>query len=349
MAKYTWDKRLLTNYMLDPINEKEFTSAFSYIDTKQKTEPKKLSPLRVMSKNCNFFTLNSFVLPVFESLINPMPDYVRVPKTHLHISISRALKLTNAFYASTDQEIYNAFRIVFKQRFKNLMSTDKRENKGSDYIGHTFFSENAKSCLIQFDATRDIKMLLVLIHEYAHAMGFVLRDYRDIYGNNFVTQEVESIFMELLAHHWLQENTNFGNEAYIEKVKTHNAIIQIICDVIEANELANMVRDMHSQGQNITMKTIYYQAQREFENMSEKDIKELLKVPIENHIPYAYSGLIAIELFQLYLQNPKEAFELFKIIVKTQKETAEATDIAIKQLGITAGEHFEDFSRSLKR
>lgn len=349
MAKYTWNNDLITGYMLDPTIGPEFDSAFSFLEGNKNSDEEKSSPLRVISRDFNFFASNPFVYRDFSSIITPSTTYFTYRTKGRRYSINEALFLTNAFYSQTDAEITSAFNINYDKRFSHLMAIPTSRKRYSNYSGHCYFSETAKDCLISFNATMDFEMACVLIHEYAHATAFVLRDYKLQDLDNEVFSEIESIFMELIAYEWLKNNTTLEKEAILEMKKIYNEILDCARFYLETSEVCDMVSDMNKRHEKINMRNIIAQARAEFNCMPASYLKKLLDSSVEFDAPYGYSGLIAIELYQRFLQDPASTLELYKRILNLQRKTASETEYALTQMGIHAGEHFDDFAKSLKR
>lgn len=352
MAKYNWDKRLLQRYLFDPVISEDLGLAFEFLDNPRKFDEPKMSFQRVLASDCHFFDYNPFLEKAYSTIINENTTATFIPTASYKtiIPVDRAIFLTNAFYRETSPSIYKAFLANYSKRFTHLMeSTPKLFRSIGDYSGHCFCSETARDCLIQFWATRDIDMLTVLIHEYAHAMAFTLRDYHYTLDQNVVFSEVESIFMELIAALWIKKNTGYAKEIHNEVIKIHNEILNIARISLETYDLCSMTMDMHFQGKSINFNSVVTQAKSEFGDMDKDYIAKLLKSPIDMLTPYGYSGLIAVELYLIYLQSPNDAFDLLERIVCANGENPIKMSYTIKQLGITPGLNFDNFSRSLKK
>ncbi len=349
MDNYTWDKDLLESYLADDKVEPDFKDAIALASgqySEKQTTQRKIDTIRA---NGNFLALNPYIVPCFERIITEPYNYMRVPRDQLNVTIDEALKVTKAFYNTTDVEVRNAFYRFFNERHAKLMARNPRRNDKTVYKGLTICSEAKKDCLVTFEATMDFEMLSVLIHEYGHAVSFLLRNYHNMYECNSAFCEIESVFMELMAYHWLQRNKHYARDARTGMIMIFNNILDNIKDTIEASELNEMIKDMYFSKRRITMREIIMQAKNEFTGMNQKYIMRLLSKPVERVIRYSYSSLLAIELYEIYLQDPNSAIDLYKRIMHGQKETAIATNKAIKALGINAGEHLTDFTRELKR
>lgn len=350
MGKYTWSKKLLMDYLLNPFTAADFEPAFDYLDSKGKSDVIPMSPIRVIGRDCNFFDLNPYIPEGFERIINEDSEIYGTRPAKKKLSIEEALRTTKAFYNSVGGEVKSAFNVHFNRRYTHLMATmPDKENGTSTFTGHCFTSQAASDCLIDFYASMDFDMLCILIHEYGHAVGFTLRDYVYTYESNHAFSEIESIFMELIAANWLRKNTSYGKDITNGITKVRNDILDTARYSLETYDICSMVMDMHLRGETINMDRIIAQAQKEFTDMDKDYMLELLENPIDMSIPYGYSGLIAIELYQIYLQDPKAAIDLYKRIVRLNEDTPTKMSYTLEKLGITPGKNFDEFSRSLKR
>lgn len=350
MTKYVWDEKLITSYMLDPDVSPEFEEAFAFLEYKRDTSVEKQGALQVLSRDISFIANNPFVYPVFDQIATPELKYMRFKSNSSKISINEALRLMNFFYADSDAEVYNCFRPIFDKRYTNLMVVSpNKKNQASGYSGHCYCSPKAKDVLIDVIDTSNYEMLAVLTHEFAHATAFGYRGFELDNEDNIVFDEIESIFMEIVANNWFMQNSSYKKEAAIEMKKIYNEVLDCARLFLEVSDLCDMVGEMHSEHKKVNMRSIIEQARVDYTDMRAYYIKRLLSYPIECDTPYGYSALIAIELYQIYLQDPKAVFDLYKRIILSNKKTAGETNRAINQMGITAGEHLEDFARSLKR
>ena len=128
MDNYTWDKDLLESYLADDKVEPDFKDAIALASgqySEKQTTQRKIDTIRA---NGNFLALNPYIVPCFERIITEPYNYMRVPRDQLNVTIDEALKVTKAFYNTTDVEVRNAFYRFFNERHAKLMARNPRRN-----------------------------------------------------------------------------------------------------------------------------------------------------------------------------------------------------------------------------
>ena len=199
--KYTWDENLLKKYQENPDLKEELKEIFTEIT--RENEIILPSYLKTLKSDIAFFQKYNFVYPQFNSILNNDLNYLTIQKSKTKISLDEALKLTNSFYSTLESSILSAFNTHFAKRFTHL----KEFSFYDDYLsGGCYFMEKAQDCLIEIKPSKKFSMVGSLIHEYAHAIAFTLRNYRIPNLNNTPFLEIESLFMELIAYHYFIKN-----------------------------------------------------------------------------------------------------------------------------------------------
>ena len=81
--------------------------------------------------------------------------------------------------------------------------------------------------------------------------------------------------------------------------------------------------------------------------MSYLSLLKLINIPVHLIAPYPIGGLIAIELYEKYRNDPKTAFELYRQIISIDYKTNKEFYEKLQAMGIIPNANIETFEKRL--
>lgn len=201
--------------------------------------------------------------------------------------------LTHDFYKSIDKDLYDTFLKHYNKRFFQHSFEDMDDN----YDGITYYVPVYNKCYTKSCKDLSIKKLMVLIHEEAHVISYML-SHGEIAVNYNLTDELESIFMEFLAVDYFKKIID-GEEFdkyRINELKFMSENADIIINVID------LIKSFNSLIKGFKNKSLYL---------------DFLKINYSflDDINYLYSYLVSIELYEEYLNDSDLALYHYKYLI----------------------------------
>ena len=214
--------------------------------------------------------------------------------------------LIHDFYKGTGSYIFKKFLYIYKNRDK-IINFDS--NLPCDDASTIIFSLcNAMFIEEGIDGDNKEEILNGLTHEIGHAIGSLMR--RDRYDGDTRFVEIESLFFEMLAEDYYSKvlGNNYFDELLKEKLITYyNNSKLLIANKHVIDNVFDRLRDLDEPYE-------YYVSIAK----NEKDYKG--NVDTNKRIKYLYSYMAALELYELYQNDPELAIEKLKEIVQSRKK-----------------------------
>ena len=275
------------------------------IDFDELEENEELTYFDKYMSDLNEVSANRLLYPDVENylrIVNPLlknNEHTEVDVGRYNLTEKDAIMLCNDFYRTFNNDIYNIFYKLLKNKNKMI----RFEPTLDTYEGNFTNIRRIDSSYLEIGSNGDNKeeMLNTLTHESGHFIGANLSPRR--YGKDRFL-EIESLFFELLGADYYAKKLD--SDYFRDRPKT-KAVFQYNCgknNIITKNAV-DKTFDILSTVDN---PYAYYTS-------LVKDRNEYLQsLNINNSMTYLYSYLIAIELYELYQQDPDRAIYALKRI-----------------------------------
>ena len=352
--KYYWDKRILRKMAKNPITlgeAKELIKVardpFSMEDNLKFRKAESFTyDLRYLKGKIYCYPFLAELMDNTEGLRNTTFEFLNTKNTY---SLDTSVELTKDFFSTVnDPDIQKAFNHAFSKlegRFRRI-----HHIFNAYYKAHTYFLEGTKDFLMDISPSNRLDDTLKIDHEFGHVIGYYLRNFKCTDANFEIFDEIESTFLELIAMDFLEKTSDFKEDVLAERIYFYKQLVEEADIMLSKFDIFYATENIlaHSELEDFTLRKLYIYMTRVLD-VPRKDINDALKVPAEYSLQYIISQLIALELYDIYLQDPNEAYRLYKIIISLKGNTDEEIMNKIKELGISPASHITTFTRKLTR
>lgn len=347
MPKYTWDKSILQNILNNPDASFEMIDAFEFLMKGHKIDASGMSKKEIIGKDYIYLSANDFTESYLESILLSYPMYFGIKPPHTFITVKGSLDNMLGFISTLPVEIKELLLELYSKRAGRLYAcTSFAINR---FTGHCYLSSILKEYLIDFCKTNNLSMNSTLVHEYGHALGFALRDYKALDYTYHAFSEVESIFIELLFYEYLEKNYRLKNAALVAQSTFSDTICDSADIILNKFDYAYVLKNMIEKGKDFNLLSLKAAVDDTYGYEQIRTYLKSIMYPAEDYLPYVYSYLIAIELLKRYHDDPAYAFALYKKIAGLEGQTANEKNDTLLNLGIIPGENYESYIKGLAR
>lgn len=299
------------------------------------------------------------------SLFNKMIDrynffvryYYRIKDISEFLDIVRSYNINRC---ELPKEIFNDDKIIFlaKEYYDNLNEDYRKDfnrflaNKNgriemnnylNDDEGVTWIIEPIKEYYIEIQKLDNIIDVITMIHEVSHVISFYHNDGLLFKDSNKFIEEIDSTFHELLACDYFAKVYDKEKEAII-----------IHCNKLNyMKEMADNYLSLISIGKIISMKELTdikttYAYIRKIIGYQKEEIIDIYNDDFVKSYHYFTAYLIAVELYQIYQENPEKAFTILNKIININKENDKEIYDAIHEIGIIENENLLNYINNLR-
>lgn len=241
--------------------------------------------------------------------IDPNGDFDFL-NTGAALSNSDIISLVNRFYKTFDEELYEYFLEAYKEKNNSLRFLPLDKSKDNKTDGTTLFIDGIRKNFITIYETSSIGTFECAVHEYGHAIANLINPEVSYSDREDFFAEVASIFPELVA---LYENDFNFNELQV----LYSLYTTLVTYVNNAEFLCLHIPVINAWADNKhIMSKKFFEELEENYNIDDECFEEILSTTIEDQGVYVISYIVALELFNLYKKDKKQALELFKAFLK---------------------------------
>lgn len=315
-----------------------------------------LSFLNIRPSFKSIFDTDSKFIEVYQSLNPYIFDFVdrfETEELSYEVDLTKNPDITPRRILSITNDFYNEIRdtrFVKHSRYLNLRSKelvnfkkDKQKFANSDDAGTTFQIYNTKDILMHINTNNTLEDYVTTIHEYAHAIAFLINQDHSTDFGKFPFVEVDSIFFEMLGTEYVGLIENSPTQAL-------NIDIDRFYDYLLSALIISCKLSIHSMiidGKLNKRDIIKYL--KEVENLEKGEIKNVLYKPMANYFHFVISYLTAIELYIIYQDYPEEALDaLYDIISTKDVDSIEYIKLLKDKYGIELGQNTHVYFEMLK-
>ena len=253
------------------------------------------------------------------------------------------IELTHDFFKNLNSKFYKIFLKPFNYRYDHtIFLTDSEENL---FSGETFHLICTDETFINVYRDSTINDLLIAIHEYTHAICLEINPYDcDIEKGLFV--EISTLFMELVAQDYITNTLN-SEEGMIARINRH---LNTIDDAILINLTIALMdiekNNLHNFQSGKEIKRYRYLLPEDLRKFS---LTEYLNLYYASQEEYLDSYMYAVELYEIYKNDPDKAFYYLNKIIRLDLNTRRQYYNNIKRFGLTPNLSQEKFQEELTR
>lgn len=292
-----------------------------------------------------YHELNPYVLNFVDRFETEELSYEVDLTQNPDITPKRILTITDDFY----NEIRDT-RFVKHSRYLNLRRNElvnfkkgKQKFGNSDDAGTTFQIYNTKDILMHINTNNTLEDYATTIHEYAHAIAFLInQDHSTDYGK-FPFVEVDSIFFEMLGTEYVGLVENSPTQALnIDIDRFYDYLLSALIISCKLN-IHSMIVDDKLNKRDIVKYL------KEVEKLENGEIKNVLYKPMADYYHFVISYLTAIELYIIYQDYPEEALDaLHDIISIKDVPSTEYIKLLKEKYGIELGQNTHVYFEMLR-
>ena len=345
----TWNKKLIFKLYQNPTIRDELSGLlltyFEMLDTIINTRyPIK----RMLDLDATCMKENLFIEDIIDEFISKI-DFMQNANNDFNVIFSKddVLALTACFYNSLEPDFQNAFAKIYAKRNDCLRFISPVNTHL--FAGSTFHSPTADETFIASKYNKTFASITTLIHEYAHAISFQLNKDKSIEVQDQIFSEIESIFMELVALDFFEKNySNLRLDINTSRLILYNTAIE---DAIITHYKILFIKVLKEKGISINEGSLL-RIINHLKNESGLPLSDILytfNIPLDTICKYPIGTLIAIELYNIYKQNPQEAFNLYRNIICFNDLLNSEIYEKLKKMGINPPSHLETFEKKLTR
>ncbi len=226
------------------------------------------------------------------------------------LSCNDVMSLVDRFYKEFDEELYEYFLEVYRDRKHSLKFLPLDESKDSKTDGTTLFIDGVRKNFITVYETDAVGTYECAVHEYGHAIANLINPEVSYTDREDFFVEVASIFPELVA---LYEN-NFEFDKLQVLYHLYTTLVTYVNNA-EYLSLHTPVINTWADNKHVMSKGFFSSLEKDYD-IDEECFEELLSTTIEDQGVYVISYIVALELLNIYKKDKKEALELFKKFLK---------------------------------
>jgi len=208
--------------------------------------------------------------------------------------------------------------------------------------GFTYGIPYTNILFMNVSSQNNLQTLMTSIHEFAHAIAFLINKEHSWDANKYNFCEIESLFMELLAYDFISEKLDMKLDAYKMKVREYNDNLfynRIVCGKLD---IYSQLKEKELNSKRAIRKYILSNT-----NLLKQDINEICYSLIENKAYYVISYLTAIELYLKNKIDHNTSIEMLKDIIKLKNMNADDYLKVLTNIGINPGNSIEVYRESL--
>lgn len=226
------------------------------------------------------------------------------------------MDLVNELYKSIGGDIYEHFCKVYNNRHKWIRYIADE----IDYANMIFIPGVNKPYMTLGATGKDRYRndLIDAAHEMGHGLVSLMSPER-YYGDDYFFNEIETTFFELIAQDFFAKE--LGDTGFYDDEEARLETYYCTAEDILANQ--RLVDKRYSLG-NPTKEEL-------FNAIANKQLQGMLlasdEADIQKDIKYLFSYIVAIELYEIYKQDPKTALEMLKAILVKKEKESEYTNI----------------------
>ena len=347
--KCTWDKKLIYKLYKNPTSKEELSGLlltyFEFLDTLVNT---RFPIKKMLDLDCSFINNNSFLESINDEFVtkshlcqNPEADFMH------YFSKEDILDLTASFYNSLEPDFQKAFAKLYAKRYGHLRFINPINSRF--FVGSTFHSPSEDETFIAARYNKNLSSLITLIHEYAHAIAFQINKSKSIEVENQVFCEIESIFMELVALEFFEKNfPELQNDIDASRIESYNTAVEDATIMHYKIDFKHLIKEFNIDiNDKNTLQLLKFLKDETILPLSH--ILYIFQISADMVCKYPIGTLIAIELYNIYLQDPQEAFALYRQIICFKDLPNDQIYEEIKKMGITPSANIESFERKLRK
>lgn len=303
------------------------------------SQPQHLSTREVARSDQKIFKKYGIYYPYFEQMLDNIEKLVIHPKQNLpriQTDLNQIVTVTSDFYNQFPGEISETFNKIKPTlpthlQFRRLVGTNVS-------FAQTISIYGSKTSYYDIGIVNSAQDYITVFHELGHGIANYLNPNFIYYYGKYCFVETDTLFWELLGYDYLTKNLSLANDAYLISLlylKEYTYDAEIICTK----------KDLHdhfpiSAFRNKKELIAYLKSYLEFDNQYLEDV---LYDEIKEIYHYGISYLTAIELYLIYLADPKIAIDLLLRIIKAKNLSSEDYLKFVKSLGIIPGEHIKEY------
>lgn len=339
--EYGWSKRKLVNMFKTPESRSDLRNLlmqnFDFLCLNDGTRKR---PDEVLSEDSKLFasmpSLNDYILTFDEQNLERIPNSKTTPNI---FTPTGALTITHDYFESLPGKTYSIFSELFKKRSENLKFVKNQRELSSKTIACP--SDGEIYMFVDFDGS--ITGITNLVHEYAHAIGYIIKPAENRTDVDYLFGEIESIFHTLLSLDFMEKH--IGNDKEIKKEQ-----IAVVNDTISDTNLIRQKKLILSSINDIAGLTLkgFKKYLEEYYSMTKGDIEKALSKPADSILPYLIGEYTAFELYKIYNEDPEYAMYLYNAILEIKVNTPEEFFREIERLGIILGMNTGSYVRKIK-
>ena len=232
--------------------------------------------------------------------------------TELHklknYSLDECLEIAKEFFGNLDNTFYRNFLKIYNNRYK-LIKESKEANYEHD--GVCTFVGGLNKPYIWIDNVDGLQKVATLIHELGHATMLLNYPDRLVNARDSFGTEIESILFEIIYASEFLDKDNFEkailNYEYIENYESAKYIL--IQEKITKN----------FKGTTIDLNKEFYRKLKEKYKITHKEIDYSLYIDAIEYGQYIISYMIALEIYNIFKQDKKEALKILRRFAKEHK------------------------------
>ena len=184
--------------------------------------------------------------------------------------------------------------------------------------------------------------VMTTIHEYMHATSRSINPYHFV-EDKYVFGELDTSFIEIIAADYLDKL--FKTNGTIIKAFNH---MERSSEALELTDTFKIIDYEDKQNDNfITNKQLKCAAKMAC-NLSGEELEELLYMPDTEPETYVISYIMAVELYDLYLQDQEKALFILHKIIEMNCDSLEDYYKEIKKLNLIPNMHMKEYHDGLQ-
>ena len=344
--RYTWDKKSLLKTLFNKQAREELSGLYlTYVGLRSLQETH-YAARETMAYDSECFITNPFIEDILTNFAHKS-HVGELPATKYKEKFTKEqiMGLTASFYGSLDKSFLDIFKQLFAERNTHFRFTCA--SLFHYFSGHTFHSKAVDETFISADFNQTFDNVLTVIHEYAHAIWYKKHDKlpKEYNGNLFC--EVESLFMELIAMDYFEKHyPSLKDDVESARYDFYDCIVKDITVMLNKIAVYAEAKDLNIDFATVNILGLLKHLIRKLE-LSIFEIRKVLEMPADTLCIYPIGGLIAIELYLIYREDPERAFSLYNQILSIQCKDNNELYEEIKKMGIIPSANIEQYERLL--
>lgn len=280
-------------------------------------------------ENDDYFNTMSNLVPLFEPYYSYIDEYRRIidnyvdelivdnpSKKKMKLKKEEAMDLVREFYESTGNFFYPHFDKLFKERHNMI-----RFLKDDLEYATTIIVPGLNKPYISIEEPKPKNyrnILSMLVHELGHGISAQINPERYLRDDSFL-KEIETTFLEFISNDFFAKELK-DNAFYVDEIER--------------------IAGGHSTAEDILLSKRAVDLRYELGNPSKEKMLEIVnddilrtiietkgEMSLDDDIKYLFSYIVAIELYEIYKQDKKEALNILKEIILRRNDETELQNI----------------------